>query len=352
MDPFISGILITVGSGLVMGTSPWPLKLMKQYRYEQFAFVSMLTALVVIPWAITLTFCPDFWAALGQVSPKTLITANLFSLSWGIAQVLAMLCFIRIGVSLTYGILCSIGAAVGVVTPMVFKASGVFSNAPNILSRTGAVVIAGVVVMVGGVVLASLAGFGREKQKANSTPDNSSDEQRKTGNFMVGLIMVIASGILSAGWGFAFSYSQDAIITAVRSHGAAAFPASIAVWAAVLPGAAAVNVLYPAYLLTRKGTWRKLANGKEFGLALVYGLLFFIPSPLLGKGMLQLGALGASVGWGIVQGTLILGGQLLGFVSGEWRGVTGQPRRRIYAAILVLIVAMVVLAYANWLASR
>jgi len=32
-----------------------------------------------------------------------------------------LLCFVRIGVSLTYGILCPVGAAVGVATPMLFR---------------------------------------------------------------------------------------------------------------------------------------------------------------------------------------------------------------------------------------
>ena len=63
--------------------------------------------------------------------------------------------------------------------------------------------------------------------------------------------------------------------------------------------------------------------------------------------MLLLGPLGASLGWGLVQGTLILGGQILGFLSGEWRGVRGPPRRQIYLAIVLLIAAMAVMACAK-----
>lgn len=78
--------------------------------------------------------------------------------------------------------------------------------------------------------------------------------------------------------------------------------------------------------MTKNRSWGVLAkHPRDLALSLVYGLLFFIPSALLGKGMLLLGALGASVGWGLVQGTLILGGQMLGFVSGEWRGSTAGP---------------------------
>jgi hypothetical protein len=347
-DTVFIGVLVTVVSGLIMGTSPWPLKLMRQFRYEQFAFVSMLFALLILPWAITLTCCPNFVAAYRSVSPGLLIRANLFSLSWGIAQVLALLCFVRIGVSLTYGILCSIGACVGVITPMLIKASGAFASAPDLNSKAGLIVLAGVGVMVVGVFLASLAGFGREKvlQPSGQNTGNTS------GGFGLGLLMVVVAGVLSAGWGFAFAYSQGPIIEAMKAQGASDFAAGVAVWAVALFGAALVNTLYPALLLTRKKSWNVLLqNPKEILLALIYGLLFFIPSVLLGKGMIMLGALGASVGFGVVQGTLILGGQALGFVSGEWRGVTGKPRTQIYLAIGVLIISMVILALGNSLAS-
>lgn len=347
-DTVLLGILVTVISGLVMGTSPWPLKLMRQFRYEQFAFVSMLFALLILPWAVTLLGCPEIVAACRAVPPGVLVRANLFSLAWGIAQVLALLCFVRIGVSLTYGILCAIGACVGVITPMVFKASGAFASAPDLDSKAGFTVLAGVGVMVVGVFLASLAGFGRERML------RSGEEQRDRGpgGFRLGLTMVVMAGVLSAGWGFAFAYSQGPIIEAVKAQGASDFTAGVAVWALALFGAALVNTLYPAWLLTRKKSWRVLpGNPKEILLALIYGLLFFIPSVLLGQGMILLGALGASVGFGVVQGTLILGGQALGFLSGEWRGVTGRPRKHMCLAIAVLMVSMVMLAWGNSLAS-
>ena len=62
---------------------------------------------------------------------------------------------------------------------------------------------------------------------------------------------------------------------------------------------------------------------------------------LLGIGSLKLGALGASVGWGIYQAMQIIGGQAVGFLSGEWREVHGKPRNQMCAAIAVLILVPV-----------
>jgi L-rhamnose-H+ transport protein len=342
----IPGIVVTALAGLIMGTSPWPLKLMRRFQYEQFGFISMLVALLILPWTITLLFCPEPFAALSEVDGRVLLTANLFAFCWGIAQILAMICFVRIGVSLTYGILCSVGAAVGVILPMVVKASGIFKESPDLFSKPGAIVMIGTAIMLLGVVLASLAGAGRERIRNASA--GSSHESKRAGGFAVGLAMVVVAGVLSVGWGCAFTYSQDTIIQAMTAHGAAKFSAGIAVWAVALLGAAIPNVLYPAILMTCNRSWGVLAKQPgEIALSIVYGILFFAPSALLGQGMLLLGALGASLGWGLVQGTLILGGQILGFLTGEWRGIAGTPRRQIYAAVLLLIAAMIVMACAK-----
>lgn len=348
----LTGVFLVVLSGLVMGTSPWPLKLMRKFQFEQFAFIAMLVALLILPWTITLMFCPNALKAFASIDGTVLLKSNLFSMFWGIAQVLAMLCFVRIGVSLTYGILCSVGAAVGVITPMVFKGTGLFENAPDLLSSAGLLVLVGVAVMVVGVFFASLAGFGREKLRAVQAEKETQAIALPVGGFAVGLAMVVTAGILSAGWGFAFVYSQGPIIEAMKAQGASDIPAGVAVWAASLFGAALVNVLYPAFLLTKKRSWGVILSAKkEILLSVLYGFFFFLPSPLLGGGMLMLGVLGASVGWGVNQGSLIIGAQGLGFLSGEWRGITGRPRVHIYVAILILIIAMVIMAFGNSLAQ-
>jgi tellurite resistance protein TehA-like permease len=92
----MAGVLVVSASGLVMGTSAWPLKLMRRFQYEHFGFVSMFFSLLILPWVVTFASCPHVLAAYGSVPAWTLVRANLFSLSWGIAQVLALLCFVRI----------------------------------------------------------------------------------------------------------------------------------------------------------------------------------------------------------------------------------------------------------------
>ena len=104
--------------------------------------------------------------------------------------------------------------------------------------------------------------------------------------------------------------------------------------------------------MTKNKSWHVLKSSpKEVFLAVIMGLNFCIAVALMGKGMLLLGALGASVGFGVQQAMQMLGGQSVGFIAGEWRNVSGTPRNQMIIAIIVLILAAIVMAYGNSLAG-
>ncbi len=340
----ILGFLAVALAGLVIGGGAWPMKLMKKFQFEHWWFLGMLTGLIIVPWLITLMFCPNALAAYASVPVGTLITANLWAAGWGVANILCGLCFVRIGLALTGAILTGLGVSIGVTLPMIVKGSGRFQDAADLVSPAGLTVLAGVAVMLVGVGFAALAGFGRDRALQK--------QQQRSGSFLGGLIMTVIAGLLSCGMSLSFVYGQGPIVEAMKQQGASDIPATFAVWAVGLLGGSLLNVLYPAYIMTRNSSWRVLGESwKELALAVVIGLNMAIGVVLMGKGMLMLGALGASVGFGIQQASQMLGGQAVGFVSGEWKGVFGTPRRQMYAAIVVLILAAVVMAFGNSLAK-
>jgi hypothetical protein len=338
--PQITGIVLVVLAGLLMGSFVWPMKLMKKFQFEHWWFISMLTSLVIVPWTVTLALCPQALKAYASVPTGTLITANLWATGWGIANVLYGLCVVRIGVALSGAILTGIGVSLGVTLPMIVKGTGLFENAPDPTSAAGLAVLSGVGVMVVGVVFAALAGFGRDRA-LNATTKSS-------GGFAGGLIMAIVAGVLSCGMGLAFVYSQGPIVEAMKANGASEIPATFAVWAVSLLGGAFINLIYPLILMARKKSFHVLLeSGPEVLLAAVIGINMAASIALMGSGMRGLGVLGASVGFGIQQAAQVLGGQGLGFLSGEWRGVAGTPRRQMYVAIAFIVLAALVMAYGS-----
>ena len=333
------GILVVVAAGLAVGTSPWPTKLMRRFQYEHWAFVGMLFGLIIAPWTVVLTCCPQALDAYREVGAGVLLKSNLFSLSWGIANVLFLLCLVRIGLGLTTGIVTGVGASVGVITPMVFKGSGAFEDASSVFSAAGLTVLTGVGVMLLGVILASMAGLGRERVQ--------NKKRERASGFGIFLAMAVLAGVLSTGFSFTFVYSQGPIVDAMKARDAADIPANLAVWAAGLLAAAMLNVLYPAYLMTKNRSWNVLWNPREIGLAMMFGLTLLTGFALMGKGMILLGALGASVGFGVQQNTQMLGAQAVGFISGEWRDAGRKPRTQMCFAVAILIVAASIMAWGN-----
>jgi len=340
----ILGISLVALAGLLIGAAVWPMKLMRKFQFEHWWFVGMLFALVILPWSVTLLFCPNALGAFAKVPASTLITANLWAAGWGVANVLCGLCFVRIGIALTGAILTGLGVSLGVTLPMIVKGSGHFKDAPGLASPAGITVLAGVGVMLVGVVFATFAGFGRDRVLRN--------QQKTSGSFAAGLVMTVIAGVLSCGLGLAFVYGQGPVMAAVKTEGAGDIPATFAVWAACIMAGALINLVYPLYLMARNRSFGVLAQSwRELALAAVIGVNMAAGIVVMGTGMRWLGVLGASVGLGIQQASQMLGSQALGFLSGEWRGVAGRPRNLMYVAIALLILAGLVMASGNTMAK-
>lgn len=337
------GSIVAGLGGASAGALSWPIKLQKKFKFEQCWFAGMLFGLFVLPWFVTLTFCPNAIEAYRSVDTSVIVMSNLFSLAWGIGNVLLGISLVRIGASLSFGILSGVGIPLGVIVPMVFKGSGNFEHAADLNSPAGLTILVATVMMLGGVLLVAMAGFGRDKMQ--------NKHEDKKGGFLGGLIMCVISGFCSVGPAFAFVYSQGPIRGAMLERGASEWPAAISVWALGMFLGALVNVVYPAFLMYRKKTWGVLkGNPKELGLSLIVGLNLFLAFALWFQGMILLGPMGGSIGFGIYFALQILGAQGLGLISGEWRGVHGKPAIQMIAAVLIIVVAAAVMAYASTLA--
>ena len=344
----IAGILLVMAAGMGTGSIMWPMKMMRRLQFEHYWFVAMLAGLVIVPWTIVLIAVPHPMTAYAQVGWKPLLLANLFAFAWGIANVLYGLCVVRIGAALTGAIMTGLGVIFGTTLPMVMKGTGLFRDAPDLSSPSGRIIMVGLGIMLVGVIFSSLAGFGRDKalKKADA------DAPKQAGGFLGGLLMTVIAGLTSAGISLSFVYGQGPIVEAMKAQGAGETIANIGVWAAALLGGAAVNIIFPAYLMTKNRNWGVLfANLPEAALASLIGIQFIFAVILMGRGMLLLGALGASIGFAIQQTMQIMGNQTVGFASGEWRGVLGKPRVLMMLSLAILVLAVAVLAYSNALAN-
>lgn len=346
METFYIGLLLVTLAGFGTGTMAWPMKNIQNFSFEHFLFASMFTGLLIIPWTVFLMSVPSPFSIIRSVGVQNLLIANVASISWGIANILYLTCIIRIGAAMTGATLTAVGMSVGVLMPMLVKGSGLFSNAPDLISRTGALIITGLVVMMAGVALVTKAGLLKERLKTEK--EKAEETKKHKSGFLNGMLMAILAGILSSGISLAFVYGQSPVAHAVAEVGGSDIVQSFAVWALTIAGGALVNISYAIYLMVRRKTILGFLSGNSSGLyGIVIGFQFILSIVLMGKGMLLLGVLGASIGFAIQQSTQIMGNQMVGLWRGEWKGVQGKPKQLMYAALITIFIATCIIAYSN-----
>ena len=140
------GFILVILAGLGTGTAAWPFKVIKDIHFEQYLFFWMLLGIVIYPWIIVLIDVPDPILVIKTVGFKPLLISNLLTTAWGLANLLYMICVIRIGASLTGAILTALGMSVGVIVPLILKGSGLFTHAPNLLSKPGIIIMIGLLI--------------------------------------------------------------------------------------------------------------------------------------------------------------------------------------------------------------
>jgi L-rhamnose-H+ transport protein len=70
-----------------------------------------------------------------------------------------------------------------------------------------------------------------------------------------------------------------------------------------------------------------------------------ISEPMLGK-------LGPSIGWALFIGAMVISSNIGGFVTGEWKNAGKQPVWIMGCSLMLIMIAMVLIGYGNFLIAR
>lgn len=332
----LTGLLLVCLAGAMAGLILAPAKLMRTYRFENYWLIYSLSGTVAIPWLLAAWALPDLPGFLAGLSGAAMVTPGLFALSWGVASTLGGLAVARIGLSLAYSLVIGLGAAAGTLVPLAWFY-------PQLLAESsGQIVIAGILVMVGGLMVVTKAGQARERQSGAAAAGNSRA-------FAAGVLMAVLAGVLASGLNFSFAFSTETVHAAERA-GASGTSATYPVWALAMLGGMLPNLGFSVWKLTANRTWPifRTASSGEALLGVLMGILFIGSTVVYGLGASRLGPLGTSIGWGIMQTTQIVVGNAAGFVTGEWRGVASGPMRLLFAGLALLILASAIMAFGNY----
>jgi L-rhamnose-H+ transport protein len=345
MNPLIPGFGLIFLAAVAGGAFAFPLRIHKQYAWENTWLLAFFFALICIPLTVVSIFLPVWRQAVVAAGPSTVLAAVGFGFLWGWGAVTFAIGITSVGMSLGYATIMGLAIAVGSIIPMIRRWDHIPADARFFI-------LLGIATCLGGVAICGRAGVLRERAAPpgdGAKKGASSPGKTPLKIFLVGLAWCILSGFLSACANLGFDFA-DRVAVEAGKLGAGPLAASIGRWITVYWGGFLAILIGSGSTMIKKGTWRnyfKTGSGRDFGLALVAGSCHFLAQIPYGMGAYYLGRLGTSVGWVFNIALSLLVANALGFITKEWKGAPKASIITLFAGLAVLVVAMGILAHGN-----
>ncbi len=314
------------------------MKFARRWQYENIWLVFAFSGLVVFPWILTLGTVPQVGKIYAETSTHTLTAIIGFGICWGAGATLTGLALNLLGIGLAMAIILGLSASVGSLIPLMVL------TPDKLYTTQGHLYLLGTAVMLIGIAIASRAGALRDRLVGATTLG----PERQT-SFIAGLLIAVASGLLSSALNFVYAFGTEALHNAQKVGVPAAWMSNV-IAAPAVSGGFLANAVYCSYLLRRNRTVSNFflpdVRVNWFWGALM-GAFWFGGQALYGLGVYRMGSFGTVIGWPLLMGTIILTSNLAGIVTGEWVGSNGRARLYLGVGLVIILAALWILSLAQ-----
>lgn len=302
------------------------------------AFICWL-ALPVIMAFVTI---PQLITVLQEAPTAAMAKSFLLGMAYGVGGTAFGIAIRYVGFSLTYAIAVGISCVVGTLLPLWLH-----GTLGEVLKSNGAsFLITGIVLGAIGIAVCGLAGRHKEK-------DIEKDNSNKTVfSLAKGLPLCLLAGILSALYGVSLDQGQP-IADVAAKYGAANFQGNV-IYIFSNSGAFVTTLFYCLYLHKKEKTFTQyFAAGnknlaKNYSMSVLTGLLWYGQFFFYGLGHVRMGNY-KFTSWAIHMIMLVLFSSIAGLLMKEWKNCSAVTMRLLVLALLVLITAVLLLTYGNYL---
>jgi L-rhamnose-H+ transport protein len=299
---------------------------------------------VLLPAATLLLVIPRFGEIYGQTPLKDLGMIYLFGLIQGTGSLIFTYGTTVMGLALGYALMIGCISLFGLLVPL-FGA-----HLDRVTKLDGATLLIGCAILVIGIGLSGWAGLQREAVKGQS---GTAPGQNKL-NIPLMVIVVLWSGFANAMFYFTFEFQQSMKALALNQYNVPLYAWGFLNTLPFFLGMFTINLILTTTKMVRdktlKNYWSASGLRREYLLGASIGLLWYVGQGVgYTIGQAVLGPLGVAVGAALFMGTMMVVSNVLGVRTGEWKGVPGVIMRKLYIALVLLVVAMAVIAVGNYL---
>lgn len=349
MDSIVSNPLLGVAMHAVgatfAATCYTPEKRVKGWSWQSYWITQAAFCWFLLPIIGACLTIPDLFGVLREAPRSAMLNSFLLGAAYGIGGTAFGISIRYIGFSLTYAIAVGLSSVLGTLIPPLIKGTLV-----STLSKPGATwIVAGIV--VGAIGIAGAGGAGRLKEL-----DLTANKTKGQFSLTKGLALSLLAGVLSAVYGFALEAGEP-IADVATAHGAGMWRGNV-VYIFSNTGAFITTAIYCLYLHRKHKTLGELVElpaGPEkaslplnWAMAVVTGVFWYGQFFFYNLGHVRMGHY-KFTSWAIHMIMLVLFSNVVGVVLREWRTCRRLTHTTIGLALLVLVGAVLLLTYGNYL---
>jgi L-rhamnose-H+ transport protein len=346
----VLGIALHALGGLAAASFYVPSRGARGWSWETYwltqAFFSWFLVPIVGAWLTV----PDLLEILSASPSSAMIRSFAFGAAYGIGGLTFGLGLRYLGFSLNYAVALGFTAALGTILPPI-----VAGDAMTLLTTvSGLVVLVGISVCLAGITVCGYAGFLKEQNL-------SIEEKRKAVKefaFKKGFPIAVFAGSMSACFAFALEAGKP-IAQVAQEHGTDSILRNTPIYIFAMGGAFCTNAVWCILLGIKNRTLHEyigvnplgLGLGRNFFLAMIGGSLWYSQFFCYGMGTTKMGKYDFA-SWSIHMAFIIIFSNLIGIAFKEWKGAGGRTHALIATGLMVLVLAVCIIGYANFIAEQ
>lgn len=323
-----------------------PQKKLVNWSWQTYWLAQAFICWLVLPVVIAFFTIPQLLVVLQEAPSSAMQKSFLLGMAYGVGGTAFGIAIRYVGFSLTYAIAVGISCVLGTLLPPLV--SGSLSDV--LKSNGSSYLISGVVMGALGIALCGIAGRSKERDLENNSNSKNIFSLAK------GLPLCFLAGVLSALYGFSLDQGKP-IADVAMAHGAGNFKTNV-IYIFSNTGAFVTTMIYCLYLHTKKKTFSEYSEQPRksskrifnYMLAILTGILWYGQFFFYGLGTVRMGKY-EYTSWGIHMIMLVLFSSIAGLLMKEWKNCSIKTIRLLVTALIVLIIAVLLLAYGNYLGN-
>lgn len=349
----INGVLFHATGASSAALCYTPEKKLLGWSWQTYWLTQAFVCWLALPVIMAFVTIPQLTTVLHEAPSSAMINSFLLGMAYGVGGTAFGIAIRYVGFSLTYAIAVGISCVLGTLLPPLVN-----GTLGEVLKSNGAsFLITGIVLGAAGIALCGMAGRNKEKDIEKTGGDKTDLEKVLTTksefSLTKGLPLCLLAGILSALYGFSLDQGQP-IADVAAKYGADNFQGNV-IYIFSNSGAFVTTLFYCLYLHKQNGTLKQYAAtdtgtglAKNYFLSILTGVLWYGQFFFYGLGHVRMGNY-KFTSWAIHMIMLVLFSSIAGLVMKEWKNCSATTRRLLIFALLVLITAVLLLTYGNYL---